>query len=58
MPWLQAISAEAFKEHGLRRSFGFDYIPHLVVIGKDGRIAANLNFYKKEQLQQVLKKLN
>ena len=57
MPWQQAISAEAFQENGLRKSFGFDFIPHLVVIGKDGRISANLNFYKKEQLQQELDKL-
>ena len=58
MPWLQGLAANGFSEkNGMRELFGFDSIPYLVILGPDGKIAASLNFFDKQNLQFELEKL-
>ncbi|SEW51073.1 TlpA disulfide reductase family protein [Chitinophaga arvensicola] len=58
MEWLQALAAGGFKAGGgVQEALNISSIPHVVIVGKDGRIAAWLDFYKKDQLEKELIRL-
>lgn len=58
MEWLQGLTEGGFKTGvGVQKTFNITSIPHVVIVGKDGKIAASLDFYKKDQLEKELDKL-
>ncbi|MEZ2440380.1 thioredoxin-like domain-containing protein [Chitinophaga sp. RCC_12] len=58
MEWLQGLTEGGFKAGiGVQQHFNITSIPHVVIVGKDGKIAQSLDFYKKDQLEKELDKL-
>ena len=58
MEWLQGLTEGGFKAGaGVQKNFNITSIPYVVIVGKDGKIAASLDFYKKDQLEKELDKL-
>lgn len=55
MEWNQALVEGAFG--AVQKSLNIFHIPYIVVIGKDGKIAASLDSYKKDQLETLLNSL-
>ncbi|HEY8388474.1 MAG TPA: thioredoxin family protein, partial [Parasegetibacter sp.] len=58
MEWKQGIVEGGFGANSpVKNMFQIKSIPHIVVIGKDGKIAETLDFYTKEKLPELLTKL-
>lgn len=55
MEWKQVLAEGAFKSgEGVRAMLNINTIPYLIVVDKEGKIAALLNFYEKEKMGEVL----
>ncbi|QEC44078.1 TlpA disulfide reductase family protein [Pseudobacter ginsenosidimutans] len=57
MPWHQGLGQHGFSDAGLKTPFLFSSIPYMVIIGPDGKVVAELDFYKKERLENELDRL-
>jgi peroxiredoxin len=58
MEWLQGLAEGGFKAgQGVQEKLNISSIPHVVIVGKDGKIAAWLDFSKKDQLEKEVEKL-
>lgn len=58
MEWQQGLAEGGFKEDApVKKILNIQSIPHVIVVGKDGKIAAYLDFYMKSQLPEILAKL-
>ncbi|MGN6418207.1 MAG: thioredoxin-like domain-containing protein [Pseudobacter sp.] len=57
MPWYQAVGQHGFTDKGLKTPFRFHSIPYMVVIAPDGKVAAEIDFYKKSTLNSLLERL-
>lgn len=57
MPWPQGLGQHGFTEKGLKTPFRFNSIPYMVIIGPDGTVEAELDFYKKSSLINLLERL-
>lgn len=57
MPWYQAVGQNGFSDKGLKTPFRFNSIPYMVVIAPDGKVAAEIDFYKKSTLNSLLERL-
>lgn len=58
MEWGQVMAEGGFKTGApSKQLLNIIGIPHVYVLGKDGKIAANLDFYVKETLPEVLERL-
>lgn len=56
IPWMQTMADGGFQPTGLRKVFNFNYIPYLVVIGKDNKVAAEVDHSKKAELENIIQK--
>ncbi|RBL91057.1 TlpA disulfide reductase family protein [Chitinophaga flava] len=58
MEWTQTLADGGFQDgKGVKDALHIFYIPHVIVVGKDGKIAASLDSYKKDQLEKKLDEL-
>lgn len=58
MEWTQVLAEGGFKEEaGVRKLFNIAGIPYVVVVGKDGKMAASMDYYQKQHLEALLQKL-
>lgn len=57
MPWPQGLAENGFTDKGLKKLFNFSSIPYMVIIAPDGTVAAELDFYQKERLDNELQRL-
>lgn len=58
MEWTQVLAEGAFKTgEGVKATLNIHSIPYLIIVGKDGKIAALLDFYQKEKMGEVLANL-
>lgn len=57
MPWHQALGQHGFTDAGLKTAFLFNSIPYMIVIGPDGKVVSEIDFYKKERLENELDRL-
>lgn len=58
MEWKQGIVEGGFGlDAPVKKLLNINSIPHVIIIGKDGKIAAWLNFYMKSQIPEILEKL-
>ena len=57
MPWHQGLGQHGFSDAGLKTPFLFSSIPYMVIIGPDGKVVAEIDFYKKERLENELDRL-
>ncbi|WP_161596881.1 TlpA disulfide reductase family protein [Chitinophaga vietnamensis] len=58
MEWPQTLADGGFQDgKGVKEALHIFYIPHVIVMGKDGKIAASLDSYKKDQLEKKLDEL-
>lgn len=58
MEWTQVLAEGAFKSgEGVRAMLNINTIPYLIIVDKQGKIAALLNYYEKEKMGEVLTKL-
>jgi thiol-disulfide isomerase/thioredoxin len=57
MPWAQGLAEKGFEEDGLKKFFHFTSIPYMVIIAPDGTVAAELDYRKKERLDNELQRL-
>jgi thiol-disulfide isomerase/thioredoxin len=58
MEWTQGLAAGGFGEEApIKNLLNIKSIPHVIVVGKDGKIAAWLDYYAKAQLPEILAKL-
>ncbi|MBO9732117.1 MAG: AhpC/TSA family protein [Chitinophaga sp.] len=58
MEWMQTLAAGGFQDgKGVKEALHIFYIPHVIVMGKDGKIAASLDYSKKDQLEKILEGL-
>ncbi|NML21642.1 AhpC/TSA family protein [Pseudoflavitalea sp. G-6-1-2] len=56
IPWMQTMADGGFQPDGLRKVFNFNYIPYLIVIGKDNKVAAEVDHSKKAELENIIQK--
>jgi thiol-disulfide isomerase/thioredoxin len=55
MEWAQVLAAGGFEgENGVKQLLDINHIPYVIVLGKDGKIAASLDFFSKDQLDTKL----
>lgn len=58
MEWTQTLADGAFEDgKGVKELLHIYYIPHVIVVGKDGKIAASLDYSTKDQLEKKLDEL-
>lgn len=58
MDWTQVLAEGAFrKDEGIQKIFHITGIPYVIVVGKDGKIAATMNYEDKNNLAEVLEKI-
>lgn len=58
MQWRQVLAEGAFDDRkGVKQLLSIYHIPYVIVVDKDGKIAASLDYSKKDQLETVLNKL-
>jgi thiol-disulfide isomerase/thioredoxin len=57
MPWPQGLGQHGFSDAGLKTAFLFNSIPYMIVIGPDGKVVSEIDFYKKERLENELDRL-
>lgn len=58
MEWTQTLAAGGFQDgKGVKEALHIFYIPHVIVMGKDGKIAASLDYSRKDQLEKILETL-
>lgn len=58
MEWKQGIVEGGFGPGApVKNLLNINSIPHVIIIGKDGKIAAWLNFYMKSRIPDILEKL-
>lgn len=55
MEWKQALVDGAFS--AVQKALNIYHIPYMIVIGRDGKIAASLDYSKKDQLETILNNL-
>lgn len=56
IPWMQTLADGGFQPDGLRKVFNFNYIPYLIVIAKDNTVAAEVDFKRKAELENIIQK--
>lgn len=55
MEWNQVLAEGAFDDgKGVKQLLNIYHIPYVIVVGKDGKIAASLDYSKKDQLETIL----
>ncbi|MBS0027632.1 redoxin domain-containing protein [Chitinophaga sp. 22321] len=58
MEWTQTLADGAFEDgKGVKELLHIYYIPHVIIVGKDGKIAASLDYSTKDQLDKKLDEL-
>lgn len=58
MEWTQVLADGAFEDgKGIKELLHIFYIPHVIIVGKDGKIAASLDYSRKNQLDKKLDEL-
>lgn len=58
MEWVQVLAAGGFKETGgVRKLFNITGIPYMVVVDKNGKIGASLDYFEKDKVESVVEKL-
>ncbi|MEC5142950.1 TlpA disulfide reductase family protein [Chitinophaga sp. 212800010-3] len=58
MEWTQMLADGAFENgKGVKELLSINSIPHVIVVNKDGKIAASLDAYQKNELEPTLDKL-
>ncbi|NIG54345.1 TlpA disulfide reductase family protein [Chitinophaga sp. Cy-1792] len=58
MEWGQVVTPGGLSpKEGVTPLFSITSIPHVMIVGKDGMIAANLDFSHKEEIETILKRL-
>ncbi|RAJ08249.1 uncharacterized protein DUF4369 [Chitinophaga skermanii] len=57
MEWYQGLAEGGFTDQGLRKTFNIKGIPYVMVVGKDGKIVANMDYAQKVKLPELIAEL-